>query len=197
LPGFVTISDEFSIDNLSSGVDAIPMKKNVVIFALGLIVGLFLYSSLQSQKKETNSDAQRETLPAHKEPELHQEDIAISRPSSPPNAASVSVETRTHAPETERPPAPSPSKRILQFDVSEFQLQRMEADLEALQKDVSLSRLEKGWQVKFRDDKNLLAEMGLRDGDLIQFSHLESMRRNPETTDLARRLEYVLTFLER
>ena len=183
------------------------MRKNLIILLIGVVVGFILYSLLLG-KGPSRSDAQSEndsegeiisngTKSSQKPFELREEDVVI-----PKQAPVAPVETRTHGSDDPRAAEPTPTptespKRILNFEVSEPEVHQMEANLDTLQKEVSLFREERGWVVKFYSSQNALADTGVRDGDLIRFNHLDTMKRNPETAELAQRLEDVLLSLQR
>lgn len=191
------------------------MKRSLITLGIGVVLGFILYSILLG--RDSASDAQRDGTSkaefisvedadssaasrksSSKPFELREEDVSIPKATPLP-----AVETRTHGSDEPRPPdaspTPSPSaeKRILNFEVSEPEVYQMETRLDSLQREVSLFREDRGWVVKFYSSQNALADTGIRDGDLIRFSHLESMKANPETAELARRLEDILQSLER
>ena len=88
-------------------------------------------------------------------------------------------------------------KAVLNFDVSQEQVEAMEHAIPELQKDVSLFRDSKGWVVRFHSQPNLLSDIGLKDNDLIRFSQIQKLKRDPEQAELISRLESVLNSLQR
>lgn len=96
----------------------------------------------------------------------------------------------------EEPEAEDLPKQI-DLTLSPFQVENMEQDLGALQKDVSLFRYKKGWLVRFHTRENLLSEIGVRDSDFIRFSQFEQMKNDVTKKDLVSRLESVLVQLEK
>lgn len=94
-------------------------------------------------------------------------------------------------------PQEEEASEVFNLDIAESELAMMEENLSDLQKDVSLVRSEDGWIVRFYNSSNLMESIGVKDRDLIRFSHLEALKRDPTKTYLVSRLESLFSHLER
>lgn len=167
----------------------------IVIFIIGVVCGFALSRlSVDRPKIETalespsDSDDVKNSLPHSLEnqvPVIHRsEAVASASPPETPQPPNEVVET---------PSSPHP----VNFIFNEETLETMEQNIVTLQKEVSVIKDRDGWILRFHSPDNLLSHIGLSDNDLIRFHQLDEMRLNPDTQDLAMRMESVLANLER
>lgn len=91
-----------------------------------------------------------------------------------------------------------PTANVLKgLNITESQIQKMEAYLPELQKDVSLFKDTQGWVVRFHHSSKIMSGLGVKDGDLISFKHLQDMKNEPALKALVGRLESVLSQLQK
>lgn len=167
----------------------------LVIFIIGVSCGFALsrlstdHPKMESVLKSTSEsdDIKTFTSNAHenKMPVIHRSEAVVS--ASP----SVILQSPTETVEAPSPPHP------VNFVFNEETLETMEQNIVTLQKEVSVIKDRDGWILRFHSPDNLLSHIGLSDNDLIRFHQLDEMRLNPDTQDLALRMESVLANLER
>lgn len=175
------------------------MKKTISVFALGVVVGYGI-SLLKSDRPIA--------APQVAIPKPYEAKIVKANPPGYQNQPLVSEKP----PASEIPPidvqpqrelaANSPheaedSPDVFNLDIAESELTMMEENLSDLQRDVSLIRSEEGWIVRFYNSSNLMESIGVKDHDLIRFSHLEALKRDPTKTYMVSRLESLFSHLER
>jgi hypothetical protein len=109
----------------------------------------------------------------------------------------LEVASAQDTPADPKPEDPTTVANVLNIDISEQQILRMEQELPELQKDVSLYRDNKGWTVRFHRQDNLLSLTGINDNDLIRFEQIERIKKDPSKTQLISRLENIMLQLQR
>lgn len=83
------------------------------------------------------------------------------------------------------------------LNITEAQISAMEQSLGTLQKDVSLFKDTAGWVVRFHQPSKVMSDLGVQDNDLISFHQLDGIRSQPALQDLVKRLEAVLSQLQK
>lgn len=173
------------------------MKK----FSAGLIVGVCLGFGLASVLKPDPKDPVI--------PEIAQEDLMnteLPKMELKPDSKSkkthrrdlvLEVASSQETPESPKQEDPTEVANVLNIDISEKQIARMEEELPELQKDVSLFRDDKGWIVRYNRQENLLSLTGINDNDFIRFEQIERIKKDPSKRELISRLENIMLQLQR
>lgn len=160
-----------------------------VIFILGAVCG---FGVSRAFKDSPTVDVVQESSVERKS---HSEVPLIHR--APTVASTPQPSSESPIPDaTDVQQAPTPPHPVY-FIFSEETVENMEQNIAALQKDVSVVKDREGWIVRFHSTNNLLSQVGISDNDMIRFNQLDEMRLNPDTQDLANRMESVLANLER
>lgn len=167
----------------------------LVIFIIGVACGFALSRlSVDRPKIDTALESPSESDDAKAfTPHSHENKIPVVHRSAAVTSATPPVIPQTP---TETMEAPSPPHPV-NFVFNEETLETMEQNIVTLQKEVSVVKDRDGWILRFHSPDNLLSHIGLSDNDLIRFHQLDEMRLNPDTQDLAMRMESVLANLER
>lgn len=181
------------------------MKRTLSVFFAGILVGFALWHFLNRPHRHRVHEevvaevpeAPQEETPAPKKAPAKKEMVLLGtqklyRPliRDVPTPSVLAVKREILA-QKEDP------KKSLNFQISEAQIDAMEAQLPELQKEVSLFREQNGWLVRLHGHENLFAAIGVEDNDFIRFTQFDDMKKNPATEHLASRLEDILSNLER
>lgn len=159
------------------------------IFVLGAICGFGVSHTMRDSPSMEVVQASAEAAPPSEVPLIHRSEEAPVATTAPETPHKVSASEEQ--PQQSNPPHP------VYFIFSEETVENMEQNIATLQKDVSVIKEQDGWVVRFHSTHNLLSQLGISDNDLIRFNQLDEMRLNPDTQDLANRMESVLANLER
>ncbi|MGE5084684.1 MAG: hypothetical protein ACM3MG_00175 [Bacillota bacterium] len=168
----------------------------LVIFIIGVVCGFalsrvsadrpILETALENRSEAEEPNVTSEHSASAKIPVIHHSDSTTVAP--------LAVAPQTPLEDSrEKPKPPHP----INFVFNEETLETMEQNIVILQKEVSVIKDRDGWVVHFHSPDNLLSQIGLSDNDMIRFNQLDEMRLNPDTQDLAMRMESVLANLER
>jgi hypothetical protein len=178
------------------------MGKRFYILSAGLVIGLILMHFIQ--KRQTADEVKPEARSALLMPEKPNLPKAPVKEAVPLTSAEDTEpkfkDLPTEAALTGSGPAEQnleESKHSMVFDISEDEVEILEQNIPELQDQVTLYRENDGWHVRFKDPSNLLADFGILDNDVIRFSQIEEMKKDPSMERLTGRLEDVLHSLER
>lgn len=178
------------------------MKK----FTAGLVIGVCLGFGLASVMKP---DSKAPLVPEISQDELLKPSIdkteislektgakSIEKKNTKKADLVLEVASSQDSPADTKQEDPADVANVLNIDISEQQIARMESELPELQKDVSLFRDNKGWTVRFHRQDNLLSLTGINDNDLIRFEQIERIKKDPSKTELISRLENIMVQLQ-
>lgn len=167
----------------------------IAIFIIGVVCGFALFrlsvdrpkveTALESHSESEDTKASSQHSDSDKLPVIRRSELTTA---PIPVASQPSQEESREVPD---PPHP------VNFIFNEETLETMEQNIVTLQKEVSVIKDRDGWVVRFHSPDNLMSHIGLSDNDMIRFNQLDEMRLNPDTQDLAMRMESVLANLER
>ena len=159
------------------------------IFVLGTVCGFGVSHAMRDSPSVEVVQTSSEAASRAETPLIHRSEEPASATTTPETPHEVATSEM-------QPPQPTPPHPVY-FIFSEESVENMEQNIATLQKDVSVIKDQDGWVVRFHSTNNLLSQLGISDNDLIRFNQLDEMRLNPETQDLANRMESVLGNLER
>lgn len=172
------------------------MKK----FSAGLIVGVCLGFGLASVFKPDPKDP---VIPEIAQEDLIQTELPKLELKTDAKGTKnrrdlvLEVSSSQETPESPRQEDPTEVANVLNIDISEKQISRMEQELPELQKDVYLFRDNKGWIVRYNRQENLLSLTGINDNDFIRFEQIERIKKDPSKKELISRLENIMVQLQR
>ncbi|MFM6927083.1 MAG: hypothetical protein ACKOX6_01390 [Bdellovibrio sp.] len=168
----------------------------LLIFIIGLVCGFILsHVSVDRPKIDTALEAPSDSEDIKTlSPHSGHDQIPVVRRSEPTTTAALPVVSQTPLDDPREPTAPP---HPVNFLFNEQTLETMEENIVTLQKEVSVIKDREGWVIRFHSADNLMSHIGLSDNDMIRFNQLDEMRLNPDTQDLAMRMESVLANLER
>ncbi|UYL10308.1 hypothetical protein B9G69_006910 [Bdellovibrio sp. SKB1291214] len=175
------------------------MNKDLIIaFVLGIMVGWGVFKFTASDKSPAETpvaqEAQDNTVNQADNSEVPGGDIAPPPPSLPENgmaAAPSGVPTAT-------PPTNSEGiHRNINLELTEEAVDMLENSITELHQAVTVERDNEGFILHFESNDNYFASIGLANNDRIPFTQFEEMRQNPETQELASRIETILSNLEK
>ncbi|MEK2689679.1 hypothetical protein [Bdellovibrio sp. GT3] len=171
-------------------------KDLIVAFALGILVGwgVFKFTSPKAAPAPTEI-AQG----------VSEEDMANPNPSE--NAAdeaampqiqdSMANANPAATPMAQPPTAPENPPRDINLQLTEETVDMLEENIADLHQSVTVERDDQGFILHFDNPDNYFANIGLANNDRIPFTQFEEMRQNPETQELAGRIETILSNLEK
>jgi hypothetical protein len=87
--------------------------------------------------------------------------------------------------------------RNINLELTEDAVDMLEQSITELHQAVTVERDNEGFILHFESNDNYFASIGLANNDRIPFTQFEEMRQNPETQELASRIETILSILEK
>ncbi|WP_413291851.1 hypothetical protein ACLSU7_10560 [Bdellovibrio sp. HCB185ZH] len=175
------------------------MNKDLLIaFALGILVGWGVFKFTTPNPTSAGVEATQVAAEDSAAPMQNEEtpggDIPPPPETSEMNAAAVPSGT---------PMAPPPSTtgevvhRNINLELTEDAVDMLEQSITDLHQSVTVERDNEGFILHFDNPDNYFASIGLANNDRIPFTQFEEMRQNPETQELASRIETLLSNLEK
>ncbi|QLY25743.1 hypothetical protein [Bdellovibrio sp. KM01] len=174
------------------------MNKDLLIaFALGILVGWgvfkFTTPNPTSAGTETAQVATDESTAPAQNNELPGGDI----PPPPETAESNAAPMPNGTPMATPPTTGEVVHRNINLELTEDAVDMLEQSITDLHQSVTVERDNEGFILHFDNPDNYFASIGLANNDRIPFTQFEEMRQNPETQELASRIETLLSNLEK
>ncbi|MBO9666823.1 MAG: hypothetical protein J7501_08410 [Bdellovibrio sp.] len=173
------------------------MKKSLFVFGIGILVGLGISHFGRSDQTKSVAEAtpdsdDEKTFPAAKA------QVELPAPPRMPTAAETKpLQSELPPPAMPQASLEQPAPRIADIDFNEANVEVLEQNIVELHKDVSLEKDRDGWIVHFHTSDNLLSSFGISNNELIRFNQVDEMKKDPNTVELANRIENLLSNLER
>ncbi|WP_413586100.1 hypothetical protein [Bdellovibrio sp. HCB274] len=170
-------------------------KDLIVAFALGILVGwgVFKFTAPKSASAPT------EVAQGVSEDEMNQpgptENAEEAAPPATPDTMAAANPTAT--PLAQPPATPEEPPRDINLQLTEEAVDMLEENIAELHSSVTVERDNEGFILHFDSPDNYFANIGLANNDRIPFTQFEEMRQNPETQELAGRIETILSNLEK
>ncbi|WP_413576664.1 hypothetical protein ACLVWU_01340 [Bdellovibrio sp. HCB290] len=171
-------------------------KDLIVAFALGILVGwgVFKVTSPKSapaptevaqgvSENEMNTPGPTERADEDSDAPQTPDMMAAANPSATPLA--------------QPPTTPEEPPRDINLQLTEEAVDMLEENIAELHQSVTVERDNEGFVLHFDSPDNYFANIGLANNDRIPFTQFEEMRQNPETQELAGRIETILSNLEK
>lgn len=175
------------------------MNKDLIIaFVLGIMVGWGIFKFTATDKASSQApvaqEAQDNANNQAENSEAPGGDMAPPPPSLPENDMAAAPSTTPMA----IPPANAEgTHRNINLELTEEAVEMLEQSITELHQAVTVERDNEGFILHFESNDNYFASIGLANNDRIPFTQFEEMRQNPETQELASRIETILSNLEK
>ncbi len=174
-----------------------PMNKDLIIaFALGILVGWGVFKFTSPNHTAAPVEVAQVT------PEEGTPPSGTETPGGDVPPPPETPDTNTAATPSGTPMAPTSTAgegvhRNINLELTEDAVDMLEQSITDLHQSVTVERDAEGFILHFDNPDNYFASIGLSNNDRIPFTQFEEMRQNPETQELASRIETLLSNLEK